>query len=150
MKVILLQDVRGLGRKNDTKDVADGYARNLLFPNGLAKPATASELKKLTELKEQMSKEDRELEKRLLGIAKKINETTLEFKVKTDKSGSVFGSIGKEQILSAMRDAKLIFKERFDLNLEHPIKEIGEHKVAVDLKKGIKTELRVVVRPETE
>jgi len=148
MQIILLQDIRGLGRKNDTKDVADGYARNLLFPNGLAKPATASELKKLAELKEQMSKEDKELEKRLREIAKKINETALEFKVKTDKSGSVFGSIGKEQILSAMRDAKLIFKERVDIKLDHPIKEIGEHSVAVDLKKGALANLKILVKPE--
>ena len=148
MKVILSEDVRSLGKKHDVKDVSDGYARNFLFPNKLAEPATPGALKKLAAMKAKTSKNEEELKKRLEEIARKINDTALEFKLKTDKDGSVFGSVTKEQILNAMRDAKLIRSERVEIKLDRPIKEIGEHKIAVDMKKEVGAELKVVVRPD--
>lgn len=148
MKIILLQDVRGVGIKHDVKDVADGYARNFLFPNKLAEPATPAALKKLEGLKAEMDKDEKELIKKLQEAARKINETALEFQLKTGEDGSVFGSITKEQILKAVRDAGFVTKERVDVELDQPIKKLGEHKVAVDLKKGIKAELKIIVRQE--
>lgn len=148
MKIILLEDIRNLGKKYDIKNVSDGYARNFLFPNNLAKPATPSSLKKLEKLKEQMNQEEARLKKHLEEIARRINGIALEFFLKTDKSGTVFGSVSKKQILKAMRDTRLIDKEHVNIKLEQPIKKLGEHKVAVDLKKGVKAELKIVVRPE--
>ncbi len=148
MQIILLQDVRGLGKRYDVKNVSDGYARNLLFPNKLAEPATPEELKRLEEMKAKLDQDDVELRSQLGEIARKIKETALEFNLKADKSGAIFGSVTKEQILSAMRDARLVGKERVDIELEHPIKKLGEHVVAVDLKKGIRTELRIVIKSE--
>ena len=148
MKVILSEDVRSLGKKHDVKDVSDGYARNFLFPNKLAEPATLGALKKLEVTKATMDKNEEELKKRLEEIVRKISETALEFTLKTGADGAVFGSVTKEQILKAMRDARFITKERISIELARPIKELGEHKVAVDLKNGIKTELKILVRPE--
>lgn len=148
MKIILLQDVRSVGIKYDVKDVAAGYARNFLFPNKLAEPATPGAFKRLEAFRAEMNKNEAELVKKLQEIARKIRETALEFTLKTDKDGSVFGSITKEQILKAMRDAGFLTKERAEIELERPIKELGGHKVAVDLKKGIKAELKIVVRSE--
>ncbi len=149
MRVILLQDVRGLGKQREIKDVSDGYARNFLFPNELAELATPSALEKIEKFKAEFDKNEKELMKRLEEISRKIKETRLEFKLKTDKSGAVFGSVTKENILNAMRDAGLVRRERVLIELDRPIKELGEHRAAVDLKKGIKAELKIIVRPQT-
>ena len=148
MKVILLQDVRGIGKKHEVKDVSDGYARNFLFVNGLAKPATASGVKELEVIIEKKKKNEVELVKHLKELAQKINKTSIEFTLKTDEKGSVFGSVTKEGILKALREQKLVGKERVEIALDHPLKTIGTHRVKVDLKKGIEATLGVVVRGE--
>jgi large subunit ribosomal protein L9 len=148
MKVILLEDLKGIGRKYDVKDVSDGYARNFLLPKKLVKPATPQALKELEQLKLKLAREDMEFKKHLSALARKINESFLEFRLKTAKNGSVFGSITKEMILRAMREHGWLGKERIDLALEHPIKEFGEHKISIDLKKGIKAELKIIVQPQ--
>ncbi len=149
MKVILLEDVRNVGNKLDIKDVSDGYARNFLFQNKLAKPATAGALKGLEELKSRFRENEVEFRKNLEILARKINETSIEFKLRTDKeTGSVFGSVSKEDILKAMREHKLINKERADIELPRPIKELGEHKVPVRFPKDITATLGVLVRPQ--
>ena len=99
MKVILLQDVRAIGKKFDVKEVSDGYARNFLFVNKLAKAATPGALKKLEAMKAAHEKEDHELHARLEGIARKLAGTKLEFELAADKSGALFGSVNKESIL---------------------------------------------------
>lgn len=148
MKVILLEDVRNIGKKHEIKDVSDGYARNFLFPNKLAEPATAASLKKIEVLKVQLNKNESEFKTHLEQLARKINETSVEFRLRSDEDGSVFGSVTKEAILKAMREQKLIDKERIDIELDHPIKELGDHKVRIDLKKGIEAILGIRVRPQ--
>ena len=145
MKVILLEDVRRIGKKNDVKEVSDGYARNFLFPNNLAEPATATSLKKLATAKAEHEKEDHALIMRLTEIARKINDTKLEFALAADKSGALFGAVNKESILKALREHDLITKERIDIDLKYPLKEIGGHKVTVDLKKGVTATLTIVI-----
>lgn len=148
MKIILLKDVKGLGKKYEVKDVSDGYARHYLIPRGLVKPATAAELKKLEKMKAQIEKEDAETKKRLEELARRINDRYIEFHLKTDKSGTVFGSVTKEMILKALREHDLVTVDRVDVELNHPIKEIGDHLVTVDFKKEIKAKLKVIVRPQ--
>lgn len=145
MKVIFLSDVRNVGKKYDIKDVSAGYARNFLFPNELAESATSAAIKKLELLKAAHEKEDQELHARLEALARKINETKIQFELKSDKSGAVFGSVNKESILKALREHKLIGAERIDIDLKYPIKELGEFIVPIDLKKGAAAKLGVVV-----
>ena len=148
MKVILLQDVRGIGRKNEVKEVSDGYARNFLFVNKLAKPATGTALKDLDAMKKKREVDDIELKKHLESLARKINETSMQFTVKADASGAVFGSITKEMIQKALREQRLVTTERLDVEMERPIKELGTHKVKIDLKKGIEATLGIIIRKE--
>lgn len=148
MKVILLENIRSLGDKYDVKDVADGYARNFLFPNKLAEPATPGTLKRLSKLKAKLGKEETELKKHLKEMARRTNETTLEFNLKTDIAGSVFGSVTKEEILRALREHGLVTKERVEIVLAHPLKTLGEHEIEIDFKKGIKANLKIKIRPE--
>lgn len=146
MKIILLADVRNIGHKNEVKDVADGYARNFLFPNQLAEPATPGALKKLEAMKATHDKEEKELVARLEEIKRKLEDTKIEFELKADGKGNAFGAVNKESILKALREHDFITKERVEIDLKYPIKEFGEHEVKVDLKKGIQAELKILVK----
>jgi large subunit ribosomal protein L9 len=150
MKIIFLEDVRNVAKKFDIKDVSDGYARNFLFPNKLAEPATPAAIKKLDALKAERDKNEADLLARLHEIAKKINGTKIEFFVKTDKSGAVFGSVNKESILKALREHEFVRTERIDIDLKYPLKELGEYAVPLDLKKGVTATLKVLIAKEKE
>jgi large subunit ribosomal protein L9 len=150
MRVIFLEDVKNVARRYEIKDIADGYARNFLFPNSLARLATPSAMKELEILKEKARREDEEFKKRVEELVRKMNERALEFRLKTDEAGSVFGSVNKEAILRALRDSGLITKERVEIKLSRPIKEFGEHKVPVRFKDGNEAELKIIVRAEKE
>jgi large subunit ribosomal protein L9 len=145
MKVIFLQDVRDVAKRYDVKDVSDGYARNFLFVNKLAEIATPAAIAKLESMRAEHEKEDKELEKHLEELARKIATTKIEFALKADKSGVIFGSVNKESILKALREHKLISAERVDIDLKYPIKELGEYTVPIDLKRGVTAKLGVVV-----
>ena len=145
MKVIFLDNVRNVAKKYDIKDVSDGYARNFLFPGKLAETATPEAIKKLESMKAAHDKEDKEARAQLEAVAQKINTTKIQFELKADKSGAVFGSVNKETLLKAMREHKLIGPERIDIDLKYPIKELGEFIVPIDLKKGVIAKLGVVV-----
>lgn len=148
MRVILLEEVKGVGRKYDVKEVADGYARNFLFPRNLARVATPKVLKDVETLKAKLHEENAEFIKQLEELKRLIESRYLEFTLRTDEKGSVYGSVTKEMILRAMREHEWLGKERVDILLGHPLKGFGEYTVPVDLKKGLKAELKVVVRPQ--
>jgi len=149
MKIIFLKDLPGRGKKHDVKEVSDGYARNFLFVNGFAKLATSAALKELEILKNSREKEDKELEQHIKALQQTLKDRVLEFTVKADAAGSVFGSINKEQILSALRDQKLVGKERAEVVLEHPLKTLGEHKVVLRFPRGEgSVELKILVKAE--
>ncbi len=145
MKVILSDDVRNVGRRGDVKEVNDGYARNFLFPNKLAEMATAGALKKVEAMKADRDRHDSEIVKHLQSIAHKISEMKIRFQLKMGPDGSVFGSINKDAILKALREHNVVTKERIDVILDRPLKALGEYTVPLDLKKGVTTQLVVVV-----
>jgi large subunit ribosomal protein L9 len=145
MKIIFLQDVRGVGQKFDVKDVSDGYARNFLFPNKLAEPASEASLKKIEAMKVAHEHSEVELMKQLEDAKRQIEAVTLEFPLKADKSGAPFASVNKETILSALRDHRFITTERPTINLKYPVKEFGLHTVEIDLKKGVVAKLKISV-----
>jgi large subunit ribosomal protein L9 len=149
MKVILTKDLPGKGKKYDVKEISDGYARNFLFARGFAEPATPAALHKLEALRAAREKEDRELEKRVEELRRTLRERTLEFTVKTDEAGSVFGSVKKDDILRALREQKLVGSERVEVELSHSLKTVGEHTVKLRFPRGGETvEFKVVIRPE--
>lgn len=148
MEVIFLRDVKGVGRRHDVKDVAAGYARNFLFPNKLAETATPVTLKKLAAIQAETSKNEKEFAKKVEKIIGNLNERTLEFHLKTGEDGSVFGSVNKDAILTALRDSGYVTKERVEIELARPLKELGEHKIAIHFKNGASGEIRIIVKPE--
>jgi len=148
MKVILAADVRGVGKKYEVKNVSDGYARNFLLSQKLATPATPAALAEHERFLSRLATDDAKLRHDLTERAREMAGKYLEFHLKTDASGTVFGSVTKEMVLKAMREHGWLGKERIDIKLDHPLKQIGDYKVVVDLKKGITVEVTVSVRSE--
>ncbi len=148
MKVIFLEDVRGRGKKYEVKDVADGFAKNQLLPQGLVEPATPGNLAKLNALKVRLMRGHEETKKRLETLRESLQTIVLEFSMKTDVRGSVFGSVTKDMILKELRNRKLLGPERIDIVLDHPLKQIGDHLVVADLKNGLKANIKIILRSQ--
>lgn len=141
MKVILLSDVKGVGRKNELKEVADGYARNFLIARSLA---IAADEKGRTVKAGIDAKEEGE-RARLAAIAAKLESATFEFAIKTGAHHEVFGSLSKKTIEEAIR-AKGI--NEGELVLDHPIKTTGEHKIEMNFGKGVRGMVKIIVKAE--
>jgi large subunit ribosomal protein L9 len=148
MKVIFLADVRGVGRRSEIKEVSPGYARNFLFENKLAIPATPAAIKKLEDSLRAQERYEAAETTQLKRIADKMKEEKLVFKVKSDDTGRVFGSVNKEMILTGLRDTGLITTEHIGVVLNHPLKELGEHQVEIDLRKGVRAKLTVILQKQ--
>ena len=147
MKVIFLKDVKGQGKKDEVKEVADGYAKNYLIKLGYATPANKNTMKKLnTDL------ENRRLEENLLvgeckQIKEKLEKEIIKFKVKTGKQDMMFGQISVKQIKEELN--KLGYKiEKTQILLDHPITSLGTHNVDIELHKQVKAILKVQVVKE--
>jgi len=138
MKVILLEDVKGVGRKMDVKEVSDGYGRNFLLPKKLVLPATPENLR----LKEQLTKAEQETVRRLTELAKKLEDSSLEFRVKAGSKGEIFGSVKAEAIKKSLREQGIGAGEPV---LEKPLKTLGEHTVPIDFGRGVKSTVRVIL-----
>lgn len=137
MKVLFLKDVPKIGRKNDVKEVSDGYARNFLFPKKLAEPATEATAARVAKIKtetEQMSKINEDL---LLKNLKALTEKLVVIKGKANDKGHLFAAIHKEEILSVLKAQGLSIPAEY-IELDKPIKETGEHAIPVMIgnKKG--------------
>ncbi|EKE11695.1 MAG: hypothetical protein ACD_15C00037G0024 [uncultured bacterium] len=143
MKVILLQDVKGLGRKGDLKEVAEGYARNFLLSRKLAEIANAGSVKKITDIKsKQKEKDQMDLEK-TQALADSIEGRSVTILMK-EKNGKLFGSVHSKEISNAMKKEGILVSEKA-IALENPIKELGEYEVPVKLDHSIETSIAVIV-----
>ncbi len=145
MKVILLENIKGLGHKNDVKEVSDGYARNFLLPRNLAVQATGSEIEKLQRSKKEAEIKLEKLISELKMKAKRIEELTFHFTLKVGEKGETFGSLHKKDLEEKIKEAGF---GDVEVSLDKPIKTTGEILVPVDLGEKVKTKVRVVVKPE--
>ena len=149
MKVILLQNIKGVGKVGDVKNVADGYGRNYLLANKLAKIATETTIKETEGLKKRNEAEMKVAHEKAREIAEKTKDLVLEFTKKASKTGKLFASLTKEEIAQELSKAigakvepdMIDFKEHG----EH-IKQQGEHMVEVELAPEIKIEFKVIVK----
>lgn len=142
MKVILLEDIRGLGKKFDVKELKDGYVRNFLLPKKLAEIATPTVLKKLNREKVILDKKHNELVQKLEKEAEKIEKLNLEFKLKVGEQGEVFGSVTRKDIELALADNGF---PNFKVSLEKSIKSLGEQEVEINLGESVKTQIKVLI-----
>jgi len=137
MKIILLDSVEKLGDKGEVKEVKKGFFRNFLFPRELAKIATEEEILKIE--KEMKRKEEKEAEElaELNNNALKLRSNPITIEVRLIAGRKIFGSIKGKDI------ARVLGLKSKQIKISKPIKEAGEHKVIVNLGKGVKTEVIV-------
>ena len=131
MKIILLKDVKKIGKKYDMKDVADGYALNMLVPNGLAIPATAGNVKMIETKKKGDALENAKTEVEIQKALDEIKGISVEIKGKVNDKGHLFAGIHKAEIIEAVKKQKGVNISAEHLLLEHPLKEVGEHAITV-------------------
>lgn len=136
MKVILLKDVKGVGRAGELITTSDGHAMNLLLPKKLAVQATPQELAKY---KASIEKEAKETEG-LRALAKKFATEPLRFILKTGPHGEVFNSITKEDITAALKKAGY---EAVKIDLDKPLRTLGIHHAVIHLGKGIEANINI-------
>ncbi|MCR4275561.1 MAG: 50S ribosomal protein L9 [Candidatus Wolfebacteria bacterium] len=150
MKVILLQNIKGLGEKYDIKDVSDGYGRNFLIPKNLAKFAGPRDIEEIKKLKAGQELEKEKTISELKNLATKLNGAEIEFYPKLGKNHEVYGSITKENIKTSIFEKFISDKNEKILNdieieLKKPIRVIGSHQIEINLGFGIKTKISVRV-----
>ena len=148
MKVILLQDIKGVGKKDEVIQASDGYARNFLLPRKMAVEANAENMAKLKGKKDSQNHK-KELEKEeAQKIQKKLEGILLKIKVKAGENGKVFGGVTAKEISENLKAQYQIEVDKKKIDLKETIKTIGTQKVSIKLFEGIIGELRVDVLAE--
>ncbi len=143
MKVILKQDVKGLGKKENLLEVSDGYARNFLFPKGLAVEASATNINVMkTRNDAEKSKKDRELA-HARELAAKIKEVTVEIRTKAGENGKLFGSITSKDIADKLKSDFNLEIDKKKINMHDAIKSLGTTEVEIKLYPDVSTKLAV-------
>jgi large subunit ribosomal protein L9 len=145
MRVVLLADVKGLGKKGEVKTVADGYARNYLLPRGLASELTEGRLREQKALEEaRMRREEREL-KEARELARRLEEITVRIPVKVGEQGRLFGSVTAKDVADALRRDFGLEVDRRKIELEEPLKHLGGAVVNVHLHPAVSGRIRIEV-----
>lgn len=137
MKVVLLQDVKAQGKKNDIVEVSEGYARNFLFPKKLAIPADA---KAINDIKNKKSSEAHKIElerAKAKEIAEKLNEATVKIVAEAGKDGRFYGAVTSKDIAEALKSQLGIEVDKRKVALDSPIKAFGSYKIGIKLYQDI-------------
>ena len=146
MKIVLLENVKKLGKKDEIIEVSDGYARNVLIPKKLGLPATAENLNNV-KLK---NKNEEKKEENLRGIAEKnkevIEKEKFEVSIKAGANGKTFGSITNKEIADVIKEKTGIEVDKKDILLEESIKNVGSYDLKVKLHKDIQANLKIEVK----
>ena len=135
MKVILLKDIRKLGKKDEVVEVSDGYARNFLIKNKSAIAYTKGSAKVLDHQMEERAKQEAQLKKEAEELKEELKNDTLEFKLSAGKNGAVFGSVSSKQIVEALTKKGYKIDKR-KLQMDQSISSLGTTRVKVDLYHG--------------
>jgi len=148
VKVILTQDVPNLGEVGEIADVAPGYARNYLIPQGLATKATPGVVKEFKRRQAAEASRAERLSARAEALAERLSEVTLIFEAKAGETGRLYGSVTPDDMAEALgREVGEKFDRRKNI-LSDPIREVGWHTISVRLAPEVVTEVKVAVKPE--
>ncbi len=144
MKVILLQDVKKQGKKDDIIEVSDGYATNFLFKNKLAVPYTKTSNKILKNEIDTRNKEEKELIRECEEIKKKLEKEKFSFKVNSGKDGKIFGTISNKQISEELnKKGYKVDKKKVDIPVK--IDSLGTYNININLHKKVVAKIRIEI-----
>jgi large subunit ribosomal protein L9 len=147
MKVILMTDVPALGHRGETRDVANGYARNFLRPRKLAVEATPANLKNVEHLKRQRTKEDHRALEAAKATAARIEVLTLSVTARASEDGRLYGSVSAQDVLEFLEKNQVPVEKR-RIQLDDPIKAVGDYQVPIRLLGDVTASLTVSVAAE--
>ncbi|MFB5190914.1 50S ribosomal protein L9 [Alicyclobacillus fastidiosus] len=147
MKVILLQDVKGQGKKGEVKDVSEGYARNFLLPRNLAEEATASALHRLQTQHDKQARHKAQELQEAKDLAAKLEDKKIVIKTQSGEGGRLFGAITTKHIADAMKREGFTVDKR-KIQLQDHIKTLGGHRVQVKLHPEVSVSVLVYVEAE--
>lgn len=148
MKVILLEDVKSLGKKGEIVNVSDGYARNFLFTKKLGLEANKQNLNDLKLQKAHDEKVARQIYEEALAFAEEIKKMEVKASLKTGEGGRVFGSISTKEICAEVKKQYKVDIDKKKMQLQEPIRSLGVHMVPVRIHPKVTAELKVKVLEE--
>ena len=148
-EVILTHNIVGLGAESDQVKVAAGYARNYLFPQGLAIPLTAANKRRLEVLKQRRAEREAHDLNTMTDLAKSLSKLTCLLTVKTGEDGRMFGTVTSGMIADQLKAQFDLTLDKRKIHLEHPIRALGEHDVELRLHQDVNTTLKVRVESST-
>jgi len=147
MKVVLMKNIDKLGKAGDIKEVADGFARNFLIPNQIAKPATEGAQAEAQRISEEKTKKEEERLQLMQEVANKIDGKEILIRSKA-KEGKLFGAIKAADIIKALKEDQKIEINENNIKIKEPIKEIGEYSLKVELEHGLEADIKVIIEEE--
>ena len=137
MKVILKENTKSIGKKDEIINVSDGYARNYLFVKDLAVEATPGNLAKLQTKKDSLAFKKSQEKEEAKKIADKLSKITLEFKVRAGENGKIFGGVSNKEIAEKLNKDYKILVDKKKIDLKEPIKILGVKRVEIKLFEGV-------------
>ena len=148
IEVMLMDNVKKLGKAGEIVKVAPGYARNYLFTKGLAAVATEAAKRRLKKLEAERAARAAEEKKAALEIAKKLEKLEITVSAHTTDGKKLYGSVGVSDILLAIEQNRGIKIERSQLELDDALKEVGEYEAVIDLGQGVTAKCKITINDE--
>ena len=148
IEVMLMDDVKKLGKSGQLVKVAPGYARNFLFPKGKAAIATEAAKRRLKKLEAERAARAAEEKKAALEIARKLDKLEITVSAHTTDGKKLYGSVGATDILAAIEANRGIKLERSQLELDDVLKEVGEYEPSIDLGHGVTVKFKITILDE--
>ncbi|MGL5330031.1 MAG: 50S ribosomal protein L9 [Peptostreptococcaceae bacterium] len=146
MKVILLKDVKGTGKKGEVKEVNDGYARNFLLPKKMAVVANNTAVKELNEKNKSVENKAQKEYEAAVELGKKMEEMNIQIYSKAGDGGRLFGSITSKDIAEQLKKQHEIVVDKRKILLNEPIRNLGSMNVEIKIHQKVVTKIRVDVK----
>ncbi len=147
MKVVLLKDVKNMGKRDDILTVSDGYARNFLFPQKLAAEATPGTLKEIERKRAAQDAREAELKAEAQAKAELLKNKVIVLQVKCGEKGRLYGSVTAQEVADALEQQHGIKADKRKIDIGDPIRETGIREISVWLYAGITTKMKLDVQP---
>jgi len=147
MKILLTENISSLGEIGQIVNVAPGYARNYLLPQGLAVEATGKNVRELDHRKRILAQKREKIRQEMLSVAEKLNRATIVLSRKVAEEDKLYGSVSPADVAKALEEQGFEVPRK-DIQLDQPIRQLGEHTVSIRIGAGISANVKLVVQKE--